>query len=441
MLQSMKNKFVIVLFFVLVACEDQYEVTHKYSRLISQSKTYPVYLDMSEIGNIQVKNSAIPATPFKIVSNDKYYFVGDMMKGVHVYKMQGEYLCFIECKYIKAFDVIDDFLFCNNFVDLVVLDVTNPLQTTVRHREINHFNRFSCSGEPWNIPSSYEYWNIPYEEGKGCVVGHQQYTLTGIVTEQQPELDFSEYDQLYGHLTTTDIPESWTTNFPENDKPYTGIIKVGDDRIYTYGKCQSWTIYTFQGGIFRKTEEHHWTDPRGNYHPPTYYGNTRPVRMINKDGIIYIMNTLSYQPASTGLFDCIMYSESIYVQSYYSLYQPDYACIDATYIASLKTFFVLTRNSIRTVSIAEDNPHMHKYLEYNILHGAVTIIEAQEKLITLGDGLSVYIPTENGIQFLKKYPDISGTSMMKNGNILIVAHKQGLSFYDISDLGNIKLVK
>ena len=418
----MKNKFVIVLFFVLVACEDQYEVTHKYSRLISQSKTYPVYLDMSEIGNIQVKNSAIPATPFKIVSNDKYYFVGDMMKGVHVYKMQGEYLCFIECKYLKAFDVIGDFLFCNNFVDLVVLDVTNPLQTTVRHREKNHFNKFT---------REVEHWNIPYDI-QGLIVDYQQHTLNGIITEKHPELDFSEYDQLYGYLTTTDIPNSWISNYPENDKPYAGIIKVGNDKIYTLGNF-CWAICTYQGGLFRVTEGDYSTT---GYQTPNYYINAYPMRLLNKDGIICIQYSLNYLSTGTGTFDCIMYSESFYVP-FYTLYQPDYVSMDVTYVASLKTFFVLTRNSIRTVSITDDNPFMHNYLEYDIFSGAVSIIEAQEKLITLGNRLTVYIPTENGIQFLKKYPDISGTCMLKEGNVLAVANQKGLFFYDISDLENI----
>jgi len=44
---------------------------------------------------------------------------------------------------------------------------------------------------------------------------------------------------------------------------------------------------------------------------------------------------------------------------------------------------------------------------------------------------------KRSIEQVKQYRNISGTSMLKEGDVLIVASKQGLSFYDISDLENI----
>ncbi|MDO5522608.1 MAG: hypothetical protein Q4G48_01015 [Bacteroidia bacterium] len=45
----MKKLFFLILLSILFfGCDDNYEITHKYSRTISQSKQYPVYLDMSE---------------------------------------------------------------------------------------------------------------------------------------------------------------------------------------------------------------------------------------------------------------------------------------------------------------------------------------------------------------------------------------------------------
>jgi hypothetical protein len=107
---------------------------------------------MSEIGNIQVKTGMPQVAPFKIVSNDNYYFVGDMLKGIHVYEKKAgsvSYLCFIECRYIKDFELAGDRLFCNNLVDMVVLDVSNPLQATILHREKNLFNRFTSYKTEW----------------------------------------------------------------------------------------------------------------------------------------------------------------------------------------------------------------------------------------------------------------------------------------------------
>lgn len=132
---------------------------------------YPVYLDMSEIGNIQVTARLPQVAPFKILSNDKYYFVGDKLKGIHVYEKKAgsvSYLCFIKCRYIKDFELVDNRLFCNNFVDLVVLDVSNPLQTTILHPQKNQFNQFS---------SYKNYWNFPYVEGKGIITGGEIHIL------------------------------------------------------------------------------------------------------------------------------------------------------------------------------------------------------------------------------------------------------------------------
>jgi hypothetical protein len=124
----MKKILYISLLFALVACEDQYEISHRYSRLYYQHKIYPVWLDASDIlVDIQVKSPVNPNDVFKIAANDKYFFVGEKMKGIHVYEKTDEFrvtpLCFIDCKHIKAFDVLDHVLYCNNFVDLLAVDV------------------------------------------------------------------------------------------------------------------------------------------------------------------------------------------------------------------------------------------------------------------------------------------------------------------------------
>ena len=193
----MKHHYYLILALVLLGCENNFEDIHRYSKVISESKEYSVYLDMSEIGNIRVTARLPQVQPFKIVSNDKYYFVGDMLKGIHVYEKKGgnaSYLCFIECKYIKDFELVNNLLFCNNFVDLVVIDVTTHLQINILHREKNHFNRFT---------SYKDYWNVPFVEGKGLIVGKEMHVLTGTVTDKNPNLDFKEYDSLYGNLITT----------------------------------------------------------------------------------------------------------------------------------------------------------------------------------------------------------------------------------------------
>lgn len=428
----MKQPFYLFLFLILLGCEDTFEDTHRYAKLVTQSKEYPVYLDTGEIESIQVKVSAPLTEPFKILSNERYYFVGDMLNGIHVYEKKAggaNYLSFIECRYIKDFEVAGNQLFCNNLLDLVVIDVSNPEEINVLHRQKNHFNRFT---------SYKKTWNIPYVEGKGILAATEVHELKGMVTEKQPNLDFSKLDQVYDDLTTKVLPDSWFGNHPEYGKPYLGMTKIGPDEIYTYGKYNSWAICTYRSGIFSVREEDLWSNPRGNYAPPYYYSNAFPVRMFFEDSIVYVLGALDN--LTGGYCDCIIYNEQypIYYPFYFADFKPD----DITYMPHLDAFFILTGTSVRGVFITGDGiPEFSKRdKDYPIETDAVEIFRVGDNLVMLGSELSVYTASENELLRVKKYPDISGTCCKKEGNLLSVVNEQGLFFYDITDVENIQLI-
>jgi len=431
----MKKIFPLLLLLFLFGCEDDIENIYRYSKIITQYKSYPVYLDMSEIGNIQVKSTSPLESPFKILSNNEYYFVGDMLKGVHVYEKTTagvEYFCFIECKYIKDFELDSNRLFCNNLVDLVVIDVSNPLEINILHRQKNYFNRFT---------GVKEYWNLPYDEEKGLVVGTKIVELTGMTTEEQPNLDFSEYDQLYGNLQTNTIPDDWFSSQPEFDKPYIGMINIDTDEIYSYGSYNSWSICSYQTEVFKTREEDLWTEPRGNYAPPYYYSNAFPTRLFFEDDIIYNLGKL--YNASNGYCECILYNENYPVS--YSLYFPDFMPLDITYMPAptMDAFFVLTGQSIQGVFITGNGIPEFSYItkDYPVETDAIEIFTVGDHLVTLGNELSVYSASEDQISLLKEYPEISGICCKKEENLLAVANKEGLFIYDIIQLENIQLIQ
>jgi hypothetical protein len=427
----MKKLVFLLLFFALLGCEDNTEDIYRYSKIITQSKQYPVYLDMSEIGNIQVETQVPLEAPFKIVSNDTHYFVGDRLNGIHVYQKSAgsvSYLCFIACKYLKDLALVDDRLFCNNFVDMVVLDVSNPLQAIVLHREEHYFNRFT----------SYKTsWNIPYEEGKGLIVAWETHELTGRVTEKEPNLDFTQYDELYSHLTTTELPESWFGNQPEWDKPYIGMITIGTEEVYSYGSYNSWAISSYLSGTFNAREEDLWTTPRGNYAPPYYYADAFPVKMFYQDSLIFILGTSS---ASSGYCDCITYNEA-YPFSYH-LYFSSIRPLDVAYLPAMEAFFVVSGYSVWGAfkDSNGESSYMERYLDYGIESDATSLFIADNMVVTLGSQLSVYSPSDNELQLVAAYPDITGSCYSKAGDVLAVANTQGLFLYDISNLEDIKTI-
>lgn len=425
----MKHYFYLLLVLVLFGCDNLFEDTYSYSKVISQSKDYPVYLDMSEIGNIKVTSKVPQVAPFKIVSNDKYYFVGEMLKGIHVYEKKAggvNYLCFIECKYIKDFELVDNRLFCNNLVDLVILNVSNPLQTNILHRQKNLFNRSS---------SYTNYWNIANAEGKGIIISTETHELTGTITDKAPNLDFTKYDQLYGNLTTKVIPDSWFTNNSKIDKPYIGMIKMGTDEIYTYGQYNSWAICSFRSGIFSLREEDYSTTPKGNFSPPYYFSDSHPVKMFFQDSLIFILGAGNI---NSGYADCITKNPS-YLLTFH-LYFPDFRPVDITYMPTMQAFIVLSGQSVWVAFKGVDTVYMKKYLDYKIASNATSIFRIGTNVITLGDKLSVYLPSETELKLVKDYPDISGACYSKAGDILAVANTQGLFLYDINNLENIKLI-
>ena len=427
----MKRTLYVALLLILIGCADKYEDSHRYSRWVTQTKNYPIYLDMSEVTNIQVKRSGALEQPFKIVFNDRYYFVGEMMKGIHVYekkeKSKPDYLCFIECKYLKDLDITGNYLFCNNLVDLVVLNVGTPTQTTVQHREKYHFNKFEGNAASWNIP---------YDYNKGCVVDYLPQVLSGYVTEKQLELDFSEYDRLYENLSTKDLPASWISDNPMNDKPWLGITKAGDNQIYTFGNNENWTINSYSGSF--NTYQTEWrVTPFGSYMCPVYSNDSHFVRLLNKEGTLYLLGIGN--DSSSGYFDCMTSPKpySLWFNFRFSNNVP----VDITFIASLKRFFILSDGFIRSALIKDDFPEgVVNYSDYEIVSGATAMISAQDKLITLGNKLTVYHPAETSIQLVKEYLHISGSCMLKEENLLAVANQQGLSLYDISNLENITLI-
>lgn len=430
----MKQLLYLFLVLFLFGCEDIFKDTYHYSQIITQSKDYPVFLDMSEIGNIQVKTNSPITAPFKILSNNKYYFVGEKLKGVHVYekKVTGvNYLCFIECRYIADFELTDNKLFCNNLVDLVIVDVSNPMKINILHRQKYHFNQFS---------SYKKYWNFPYAEGKGLIVGTEKHELTGKITDKQLNLDFSKLDQLYGNLTTKLIPNTWFSTPSEDDRPYPGIIKVGTGEIYTLGSYNSWAICTYQSGIFNVREENLWTTPNGKYAPPYYYSNAYPSRMFFDDNMIYILGT--EVNLKSGYCDCIIYENERHIFNYH-LNFPDFNPLDITYLPAMQAFFVLSGESVWAAFQYSDPPqqYMKRYIDYKIPTEATSIFSKGNNVVTIGNGLSVYLPSENELKFIKDYPNISGTCYSKTEDVLAVANKQGLFLYDISDLGNIQPIQ
>lgn len=429
---KMKKLIYLVVILALFACDDTYEDLHRYTKIATSSKQYPVFLDMSEVGKIQVKASEAIEKPFKITSNDNYVFVGEMMKGIHVFQKSASkmnYVSFIECQYMKSFEVIGDNLFCNNFLDLVVIDVKDAQKAKLVHRQKYHFNRYT----------SYKvYWNFQYIQDKGPIMEYKTFSLTDTISDKQPMLDFSEYDKLYDNLTTTEIPNAYSGSEPEFLRPYVSMIKH-ENELYTLGQYNSWAICTYRNDAFSMREVDLWYEPKQKYAVPYYYSNAFPYRLEVEDEVVYHFGKSDYD--QSGYVNCNLtfekYSPSLH------FYFPDFLPIDASYSKELNAFFVLAGNSIwgAFLQVTPTGIIMDKPSDFEVLTDANNIYVIGDKLIATGKKLTVYQLSAEKIELLKDYPGISGLVSVKEGNILTMVHSQELKQYDITDLENIKLIQ
>ena len=406
----MKNIFLtLILAVLIVSCENESETVHKYSKPYYLTKDYPVYLDASDIlTDIQVKPVVHPETAFKIVSTDEYIFVGEMMKGIHVYeKTDAQHvnpLCFIECKYLKAFDVMDDYLYCNNFIDLLVVDVENPIQAKILHREKEHFNKYY--NYDWNM--NYIYSPVTsntrlYEIARKFVV------LTGIETDTDPAPNFSEYDRLYGEIVVKAIPDTLKVN-----KPYVGFTRISD-LMYTFGfNFLAFCSYNPSG--FQLTQSVLGSMTSTSYYPAFNLHCEDEVLFAWGNNYIHYFDYQNIQ-TQTKSFD--------YLNS---------PLTNASYMDPQKTFWFLSESGI-SGGLTVDGQSISKSVN---IPGVAAITCVGNHIITLGNGLEVYSAPSLGV--VKKYPGISGSCMLKEGSTLITANKQGVCFYDISDLNNIQLI-
>ena len=411
----MKKLLYIALLFVLVACEDKYEIAHRYNRPYNIFKDYPIYLDASEIlVDIQVKPSINPDNAFKIVSNGNYYFVGEKMKGIHVFDKTGNPLCFIECKYLKAFDIADNMLYCNNFVDLLVIDVKNPLNAKIEHREKDYFNKYYNSS--YNSPY---YSNYPVAGVDVYYVGNKRIVLEGIETDANPAPDFSEYDQLYTNFIVKGIPDDI-----QLDRPYVGFANV-EGNIFTFG-FNSLAQCSYTSGEIRITQ---WGTNFLNY---TLVMPTSNLQY--KDGMILVIG-------NNGFWYLDYHNIMTQSQNHYSQYN----LFDVVSLKGSANSFAMVSNhggSFKGTTlyfiIGQDFWGWGQEFWYT-----KSLINVNDIVFDLGNHLRLYAPFVQDVTyewFMLKYPNISGSCMLKDDNILAVANQQGLLLYDITDLENITLI-
>ena len=158
-----------------------------------------------------------------------------------------------------------------------------------------------------------------------------------------------------------------------------------------------------------------------------------------------ILNYISAMPTNNlqykdGMLFLIGASGFLYSEDYHNLFmQSQYYPYPALDVVSLKkpenSFVVISRHS----GIIEGVIPGTIYNGLGLYPQGTTLINVNDSVLILGDQSSTLYRfyLQNDFRMLEQvghYNNISGNSILKEGDTLIVANRQGLFFYDISNL-------
>jgi len=181
----------ILALFSIVSCKDSSIEYRKYMANVPQ---YMSYDDMRK----PVKSTAAYAiaTAGKIYIKDNYLFVNEKYKGIHVFDNSNPAspvnLTFIDIPGNVDLAVKGNYLYADNYVDLVVLDISNIMQPVEVSRIKDIF--------PYTIPETMDVYPITnIDKEQGVIVGWQAKEVTEEITNNgmQPYFYFEKGDGLF----------------------------------------------------------------------------------------------------------------------------------------------------------------------------------------------------------------------------------------------------
>ncbi len=160
----------LLLLLAFVGCQD------KVTKELTYMANVPVYMSKEEFKSAVKKTAEQEVKePGKIYIKDQYLFVNEVNKGIHVYNNSNPatpiYLCFINIPGNVDLAIKDNQLYADSYIDLVVIDITDPSNPKEISRYANAF--------PEIYPVyDYMYPTAPVEADKGIVVGWKVEEIT-----------------------------------------------------------------------------------------------------------------------------------------------------------------------------------------------------------------------------------------------------------------------
>ena len=167
-----KYIFLLILPLWLLSCyADKSEVNGSVEAYV------PVYSSMMDLRDIKIQDKKPTARAGKIYAWQNYIFQNDLFEGIHIIDNKDRNhpvkIGFLKLPLSTEIAIKGNFLYSNNYLDLVVFDISNPARPSLVKRVENVF--------PVAVDQKYPsvrnaYFQCP-EPGKGVIVRWEKKTI------------------------------------------------------------------------------------------------------------------------------------------------------------------------------------------------------------------------------------------------------------------------
>ncbi|MCK5693722.1 MAG: hypothetical protein KAI08_12755 [Bacteroidales bacterium] len=400
----------------LTSCEDK--------RLQSYMANVPVYMSYEALrSSFEVKSGVSMEKPGKISFYNSYMFINEYQKGIHVVDLsdptQPELKAFIEVPGNVDMAIRNDQLFAESFVDLLVIDISNPEQSVLERRIEDLF-------EYVIPPYDYDYPLDEIDEKKGVITGYDVKKITREVYNHP-----SPWPIYWDYRLESSFADGGMTGANSNTYGVGGSMArfiTYDD--YLYALESSWKLKSINIANIDNLEVENEL---------SLWGNVETV---------FIADDYLYVGTSNGMH--ILDLANPGAPNFLSTYQHITAC-DPVVVEGDRAYVTLrtgnwcggTQNLLEVIDISDkyepirlSSFSMKKPYGLGIDNSTLFVCEGEY-------GLKVYDASdENSItsHLIAAFPGINAYDVIPMESFLFMIGEDGFYIYDYSDLNNISIL-
>lgn len=410
----LKAPMIIILLLSIVSCKDSSIEFRKYTANVPQ---YMSYDDMRK--PVKSKAGFAIGTAGKIYIRDNYLFVNEKYKGIHVFDNSNPSspvnLAFLDIPGNVDLAVRGNYLYADNYVDLIVLDISN-LNSPVEVARIKDIF-------PYTIPEASDTYPISsIDQEQGVIIGWQVEQVTEEITDNGIS-PYYYFDKGIGAFMMNDSRGAPTQTVGIGGSMARFIIN--GDQFYGLNQSNMQVI---------------------NITEPTNPVAGTKIEMARMVETVFIEGSDLFVGTQTGMliYDVSSPASPVYKSEYNHFQSCDPVVVQDSYAyVTLRAgnrcgnwqnvMEVIDLKNIMSPVLMKSYPMSEPY-GLGIDNKTLFVCDGQA-------GLKIYDATDPlriDLHMLKQYTNIKALDVIPFGKILIMIAEDGIYQYNYADLQNIK---